>query len=113
MSENQNATPHDLLFEQVWLPAFVEKCAAYRIPIQSEADLTTAVENAIMAKTAVDKMQNDSSRQLHKTANAKLQGLLGRTAAPAPQTATKAAASFLQRTPLSDEVLQALTQLVQ
>lgn len=75
--ENQNPSPQDVLFEQVWLPAFAEKCAEHGIPCSNEEELAIAVENALMAKQALETANSKHASEMHKFANEQLRALLG------------------------------------
>ncbi len=43
---------HQVLLEQVYLPAFLEKCGEYNVVFQSQEDLEDALENVQLLKHA-------------------------------------------------------------
>jgi 2-hydroxychromene-2-carboxylate isomerase len=113
MSDNKNETnPQDVLFEQVWLPAFAEKCAELGIPASNEEELATAVENAIMAKAALAQSNTSNAGQLHKFANERLHALWGQDTKSAEDEAMKSAAEVVNRGNFSEDAVKALVSLM-
>ena len=63
----------DVLFKEVYLPAFVKKCAYNGLAIHDEAGLQEALQTAAMVDMALQRTQTSSI----KTASASLKSALG------------------------------------
>lgn len=78
----QEMTPAQAtLFQQVYVPAFIQKCAELGTPIGDEASLHEALETAAMVKVAL----SQQTQSLMKTANLQLKSALGVDVAEAQQ----------------------------
>jgi len=60
----------DKLFADIYVPAFLNKCAAHGITFSSEEDVRSALENAAVLKQAQAK--DEATKSIHKVAAAAL-----------------------------------------
>jgi hypothetical protein len=70
----------EAITRDVYLPAFVEKCASAGLQFPDESSLNAALESVAMLKAA----EAEEATDLTKAARADLGSLLGETAAPQP-----------------------------
>jgi len=80
----------EVLWHNVFRPAFIKTCADRGWPITTEEGLQAAFQS-------VDSIQKETARQsedLHKTAGAALQGALGIPPAAVPQASMAAQLAF-------------------
>ena len=73
MSTQQMSAEESVLYQQVYLPAYIQKCAERGIQFADEGDLTAALESTALAKMAMARSQGSQIKQ----ANANLKKLLG------------------------------------
>lgn len=76
------------LFDEVYVPAFIQACAQRGVAIKSAEDLQLALESTQRIQDHLQKEAADSSSELHKAANLALRRLAGED----PEATEKAAA---------------------
>ena len=66
-----------LLFDDVYVPAFLKQCAARQVSFSNEAELATALQNVLLIKSAEAEQVQNSNNSLHKNANVALRHMFG------------------------------------
>jgi hypothetical protein len=97
-----------VMFNDVWLPTFVEKCAARGLHFSSEEELRESLETASLLKFA----EQNNSQSAVKAASADLRTVMG---VPQPEEIAKAAQDHqvTQQQAGSNRVSEALAVLQQ
>lgn len=112
MNEQMNkeaAEALDTLFGNVYVPVFVKQCAEFGMPIETEEDLATALNNVRMLKEAgVTSAPTGGNKSIHKAAAE----LLSKSQTPGnADVDTKAAIDALSQIPYNESVIKAAQSL--
>jgi hypothetical protein len=90
----------ELLFDQVYVPAFLKQCKAEGIDFSDPAELRMALQSTLILKSAEAEQNAKVNGSLHKTANLKLREMVGEDVA----ATEKEAADAEQSAGLRDEL---------
>ena len=67
----------ETLFDQVYVPAYMQKCAARGITFQDEDELRMALQSTHLLRSKEAQETAETSSNLHKAANVALRGAFG------------------------------------
>ena len=67
----------ELLFDQVYVPSFMQKCSARGVTFQNEDELRMALQSTNMLREKEAREASETNGNLHKAAHAALRGMLG------------------------------------
>lgn len=103
----------EAMFDQVYVPAYLQKCASRGVTFQDEDELRTALQSTNLLRVNQVKQAAAANSGLHKSANAALRQLFGEDVEATEKASQddQVVQSFVQQASQNENVLKAAALL--